>query len=151
MTDSVRSAIVIAALCLTSGCYGYNPVTTSSPAPGTYVAATLNDDTSEQLARSLGPSAFVVRGRVLASDEQGLLVSVSSVETKRGLLLPWQGEAVALPSDGIASLDVRRLAKGRSVLLVAVGAGGLVATTMAFSLIGGGTPLNPGGGRRNKQ
>jgi len=48
-------------------------------------------------------------------------------------------------------LDVRRLAKGRSLLLAGVGAGGLVATSLAFSLFGGGTQLGPGGGRPPKQ
>ena len=147
----MKPAILISAFCLTAGCYSYNPLTTPSPEPGAYVAVTLNDAGSDQLGRYLGPSIFVVRGRYLGPSTEGLLVSVTSVETKRGIGYPWEGETVTLPTDAIASLDVRRLAKGRSLLLAGVGAGGLVATTLAFSLLGGGSQLSPGGGRPPKQ
>ncbi|OLD38301.1 MAG: hypothetical protein AUI57_07495 [Candidatus Rokubacteria bacterium 13_1_40CM_2_68_8] len=148
----MKPAILIGVLCLTTACYSYNPLTTPSPDPGVYVSVTLNDAGSVDLARYLGPSIFLVRGRYLGpSDQGGLLVSVSSVETKRGDGYSWQGETVTLPTDAIASLDVRRLAKGRSLLLAGVGAGGLVATSLVFSLFGGGTQLGPGGGRPPKQ
>ncbi|HEX9347271.1 MAG TPA: hypothetical protein VF919_06825 [Gemmatimonadales bacterium] len=149
---SARSTVLAAVLCLTAGCYNYNPLTTPSPEPGSYLAVRLNDAGSDELARYLGPSVFVVRGRYLGpSDQGGLLVSVSSVETKRGVGYSWEGETVTLPTDAIASLDVRQLSKGRSLLLAGVGAGGLVATTLAFSLLGGGTALGPGSGRPSKQ
>lgn len=135
-----RAAIVIATACVTAACYDYNPLTTPSPEPGTYIAATLTDSGAEALARYLGPGVFVVRGRYLGDSDRGLLVSVSSVEMKRGDELTWAGETVALPHDNIASLQVRQLAKGRSALLLGVSVTGLVATTAAFtSLIGGGT------------
>jgi len=148
----MKPAILIGVFCLTTACYNYNPLTTPSPEPGTYLAVTLNDAGSDGLARYLGPSIFLVRGRYLGpSDPGGLLVSVSSVETKRGTGYSWQGETVTIPTDAIASLDVRRLSKGRSLLLAGVGAGGLVATTLAFSLLGGGTRLAPGDGRPPRQ
>lgn len=147
----MRALSLIGVLCLTAGCYNYNPLTTPSPEPGTYVAVTLTDPGSDNLARSLGPNAFIVRGRYLTDSDQGMLLSVSSVENKRGIPQPWEGETVAIPADAVASLDVRRFAKGRSFLLVGLGAGGLVATTLAFSLIGSGTQPNPGGGRPSKQ
>jgi hypothetical protein len=78
-------------------------------------------------------------------------VSVSSVETKRGIGYPWEGETVTLPSDAIASLDVRRLSKGRSLLLAGMGAGGLIATTALFVLRGGATSLTGVGGQPPKQ
>jgi hypothetical protein len=137
----MRTTILIGMLCLTAGCYNYNPLTTPSPEPGTYVAATLSDAGSDELARNLGPNVFLVRGRYLGpseGSEGGLLVSVSAVETKRGDELSWKGETVALPTDFVTSLEVRRLSKGRSLLLAGIGAGGLVATTVAFSLLGGG-------------
>jgi len=147
----MRAAIVIATACVTAACYDYNPLTTPSPEPGTYVAATLTDSGAEELARYLGPNVFVVRGRYLGDSDRGLLVSVSSVETKGGNELGWAGETVALPVNSIASLEVRRLAKGRSVLLAGVGVTGLVATTAAFELIGGGTPIGSNGRRPTKQ
>ncbi len=150
----MRTTILIGLLCLSAGCYNYNPLTTPSPEPGTYVAVSLNDAGSDELARYLGPSVFLVRGRYLGpseGSEGGLLVSVSAVETKRGDELSWKGETVALPTDFITSLEVRRLSKGRSLLLAGIGAGGLVATTVAFSLLGGGTAPGPGGGPPTKQ
>jgi hypothetical protein len=147
----MKTAILIGVLCFTAGCYNYNPLATPSPEPGTYLAVTLNDAGSDELARYLGPSIFVVRGRYLGPSDRGLLLSVTSVETKRGIGYPWEGETVTLPTDAIASLDVRRLSKGRSLLLASLGAGGVVATTLAFSLLGGGTSPNPGGGRPPKQ
>ena len=147
----MRTFSLIGALCLTAGCYNYNPLTTPSPEPGAYVAVTLTDPGSENMARSLGPNAFILRGRYLGDGDQGMLLSVSSVENKRGIPQPWEGETVTVPTDAVASLDVRRLAKGRSLLLVGLGAGGLVATTLAFSLVGSGTEPNPGGNRPPKQ
>lgn len=147
----MRTFGLIAGLFLTAGCYSYSPLTTPDPEPGTYLAVTLTDAGSDELARSLGPAAFIVRGRYLSSDERGMLISITSIETKQGFANPWAGETVAVPDHAVASLDVRRFAKGRSFLLAGVGAGGLVATTLAFSLLGGGTTPNPGGGRPPKQ
>ncbi len=147
----MKTAILIGVLCLTAGCYNYNALTTPSPEPGTYVAVTLTDSGSQELARYLGPNVFVVRGRYLGDSDRGLLLSVASVELKRGNELSWEGETVALPNGTIASLNVRRVAKGRSILLAGVGAGGLVAATLAFTLNGGGTPLGPGRPRPNPQ
>lgn len=147
----MRTFGLITLLYLTAGCYNYSPLTTPSPEPGTYLAVTLTDAGSDELARSLGPAAFIVRGRYMSTDERGMLISVTSVETKQGFANPWAGETVAVPDHSVASLDVRRFAKGRSFLLAGVGAGGLVATTIAFSLLGTGSSPNPGGGRPPKQ
>ena len=78
-------------------------------------------------------------------------MSVAEVETKRGDEVSWRGETITLPVDAIASLEVRRLDKGRSYLVAGVGAAGLIATTLAFSLTGSGTQPNPGSGRPPKQ
>lgn len=147
----MRASILMTAACLTAGCYNYAPLATPSPEVGSYLAVTLNAAGSDELARYVGPNVFVVRGRYLGDNGGALLVSVSSVETKRGDEVSWKGETITLPTDDIASLDVRHLAKGRSLLLAGVGAGGLVATTLAFVLIGGGTQLGPGRGPPPKQ
>ena len=142
----MRAYLLITAAYLTTACYNYQPLTTATPEPGTYMAAMLTDSGSQDLARYLGPNVSVVRGRYLGESDRGLLVSVSSVEMKQGDEHPWAGETVTLPANEIADLQVRRLAKGRSVLLVGVGVTGLVATTAAFALTGSGTLPGPGKG-----
>jgi hypothetical protein len=146
---SVRAAIVMAA-CVTAGCYNYAPLASVDPAPGTSLAVTLSDAGSETLMRSLGPEAFVVRGRYLGTDERGLLLSVTSVERRRGWVEPWSGETVALPNDVIASTEVRRLAKGRSLLLAGAGVVGVVAVG-SMALTGGGTDLGVANGPPGKK
>ena len=144
-------SVVAASLCVVAGCYDYHPLTTPSPTEGSYVAATLTDAGSADLARYLGPDVFVVRGRYLATGDAGVVVSVASVELKRGNTVPWAGETIVLPRGAVASLDVRRLAKGRTALLAGAGAGGLVFTTLAFSLLGSSGSIGAGGGHPGKQ
>ena len=133
-------------LCLTAGCYNYHPLATTSPEPGSYVAATLTDQGSTDLARYLGPNVFVVRGRYVGDGEAGILVSVSAVELKRGDDVSWAGETITLPPDAVASLEVRHLAKGRTLLLASAGAGSLVVTTLAMSLLANSTAVQSGNG-----
>jgi hypothetical protein len=127
------------AAAVTAGCYNYDPLITASPEPGTYLSLSLTDAGSQELARSLGPNVFIVRGRYLQHGDRGLLVSVTSVELKVGNEVSWAGETVALPDSAISAIEVRQLAKGRSALLLGAGVAGLVATTAAFSYVGGGT------------
>jgi len=103
------------------------------------VAVTLTDAGAMELGPYLGSDAFIVRGRYASADERGLVLSVVQVETKSGDWHPWSGETVTLPVAAVASLEARRLAKGRTVLLASVGVAGLAATTLAFALTGSGS------------
>ena len=124
---------------VTVGCYNYDPVTPAKPAEGRYVALTLTDAGSRELAGYLGFGAYVVRGRYLGEKEGGLLVSVNSVELVGGQEVSWAGEAVTVGPGAIASVDERRFAATKSVLLVGAGVTALLATTAAFTLTGSGT------------
>jgi hypothetical protein len=136
----MRTSMLIAAAWLTGACYNYSPLALPSPEPGAYLAVTLTDAGAVDLARYLGPNVFVVRGRYVGDAGQGgVLMSVSSVELVRGDQVDWKGERVTLPESAIASVQVRQLSKRRSALLVGVGLTGLVATTAAFTLNGGGS------------
>ena len=111
------------------------------------VAVTLTDAGTLELGPYLGPDAFIVRGRYVRADEQGLVLSVVQVETKGGDWHPWAGETVTLPLADVASLEARRLAKGRTVLLAGIGVASLAATTLVFTLTGSGSS-DPGSGSR---
>jgi hypothetical protein len=141
---TVRAAVALAS-CLTGGCYTYHPLTTPESAAGTPVAVTLTDAGALELGPYLGSDAFIVRGRFLGTDERGVMLAVTQVETKGGEWYPWAGESVLVPAALISSFETRRLAKGRTLLLAGVGVAGLAATTAAFVLSGTGTPPGAGG------
>src|SRR5437773_11838526 len=113
----MRVSVLIAAAYLTSACYNFRPLETPSPDAGAYVAATLSDSGSVELARYLGPDVFVVRGRYLGSgaDERGLAVSVAEVETKRGDEVSWRGETITLPVDAIARWRCAASTRGAAI------------------------------------
>ena len=146
VSTAMRAPWLLVATCLTAGCYTYAPLTTPTPAPGAFLAATLTDSGSTAMARYLGPDVMRVRGRYLSSDDSGLQLSVTAVELKRGDEIFWKGESVVVPAPCIASLEVRQLAKGKSYLLAGASAAGLVITTGLFTLTGRGS-ASPGGGR----
>src|SRR5690242_21092123 len=64
-TMLVRAGPVIAAACLTIGCYNYLPVGRSHLAPATDLAITLTETGSVELERYLGRDVHVVRGHYL--------------------------------------------------------------------------------------
>jgi hypothetical protein len=142
--------ITAASIVLAGGCYNYQPVAViPAPQPGTYLQATLTDSGARALASYVGPEARAVRGRSLGSDETGLRLSVTAVETNRGDELAWQGETVTVPFSFIARTETRRLAKGRTALLVGIGVGGLIGIATGFSLIGSADSPGQGGGPPN--
>src|SRR2546429_5250559 len=74
----LRAALPIVTGLLLVGCYNYLPLRRSSLVPSSYLAVTLTESGSEELARYLGPNPFVVRGRYLSATERGLGTSVET-------------------------------------------------------------------------
>ena len=141
-------AVVAAVMVAVGGCYNYQPASLApTPAPGTYVVATLSDSGSIALIRYLGPEAQQVGGQWLRSDKDSLRLSVTKIVTMRGDELTWQGETVTLPVPFITALQTRRFAKGRTAMLVGIGVAAVIGSAAAFSLLGNGGTVNPGGGR----
>src|SRR2546425_7036050 len=133
----MRERIAVAFTPLLVGCHSFVPLTTATPLPGTYVAATLTEAGSAQVSGHLGPDAGVVRGRLLDDGQEGMTLSVQSVGLRRREELGWRGEAGTLPHASVARIDTRRFAKGRSLLLLAGGGTALVAPTAKSSRLRG--------------
>ena len=133
-------ATLLTALCLSAGCYSYSPLPTTDPDPGTSIEVTLTDAGSRDLTRALGPDVLLVRGRYQGDDEGGLRLAVTAVETKVGNINSWANEIVSIPTTAIASVEIRRLAAGRSLLLAGVGVAGIAAVTAMFAVAGSGSP-----------
>jgi len=140
----VRAVTSFGAAALLAGCYNYEPLVRTHLAPSAYLAVTLSDAGSVQLAPYVGPLVAVVRGRFLSTTERGLALSVESVEDRRGQTFEWKGETVVVPGEFVRSLEERHAAKGKTVLLASASLVGFFAAYAAFGPGAGGT--TPGGG-----
>jgi hypothetical protein len=133
-----RGLLLVGSCCWWAACYNYLPLATPSPEPDTFVAVTLTDAGSEELADALGPGVAVVRGRLLTATEGDLSLSVAGVETHRGDVLAWRGENVLLPRAFVAAVGERRVSATRTALLAGASVLGLVVTYQAVGSSGGG-------------
>jgi len=141
-----RAALLLAAASLQAGCYNYLPLRRSSLEPSSYLAVTLTESGSEELARYLGPNALVVRGRYLAATDRGLALAVEAVESRRGDIARWAGETVVVPGEFVRGVEQRRVSRSKVVLLTGVAVAGFVVAYQAFGPAAGGGPSGGGGG-----
>jgi hypothetical protein len=129
-----------------AGCYYYRPLDVANPATGTYLSATLNDVGTDDLASTIGPDVRSVRGRVLTSDSVRLTFSVAAVSMHHGESITWKGETVTLNRGYLAGLEERRLARGRTILMIGATVLGVVTTYKVGQGIGLIPTTVPGGG-----
>jgi hypothetical protein len=141
----VRSGILVVAAGLLAGCYNYESLGRSHLVPSTYLAVTLTESGSEELARYVGPGVLVVRGRFLSASDRGLAISVSAVETRRGNIVEWAGETVVVPGEFVREVEQRHSAVGKTVLLAGASLAGFIVAYAAFGPASGGGPAPTGG------
>jgi hypothetical protein len=140
-----RALFLTVAVLVQTGCYNYEPLRRSGLVPSTYLAVTLTESGSEELAPYLGASALVVRGRYLAATERGLAMSVQSVESRRGDILQWAGETVVVPGEFVRDVEQRTVSRSKVALLAGAAVAGFVVAYQAFGPASGGG-LSAGGG-----
>jgi len=142
---AVRRVLFVAAGLLQVGCYNYLPLRRSSLVPSSYLAVTLTESGSEELAPYLGPNALVVRGRYLAATDRGLALAVDAVESRRGDIARWAGETVVVPGEFVRAVQQRQVSRSKVVLLTGAAVAGFVVAYQAFGPASGGG-LGGGGG-----
>lgn len=120
-----------AVLLIANACYTAVPLTTDNPAPGTELIVTLTDTGGAQMASVLGPKTSGLSGRFLGQSSDSLFLGVSSVMQQSGNEVFWEGERVAVPRSGIATLRERKLSTLKSAGMV----GALVAIIVGISAI----------------
>jgi hypothetical protein len=136
-----RASLLLAAAFVAAGCYNYAALRRTGVAPETYVAVTLTESGSDELARYLGPDVLVVRGRYLGATADGLSLSVEAVESRQGDIARWAGETVVVPAAFVRRLDERHAATSKTALLAGAAVAGLVVGYRAFGpAASGGAP-----------
>lgn len=141
-----RGVVAMLLVATTSGCFNYEVVGRSQLVPSSYLAVTLNDVGTDTLTRYLGPDVRVVRGRFMRpGDAGGVVLSVSSVENRRGSIFPWQGETVVMSGEFVRGVEERHPARAKSALLALASIAGFVVTYAAFGPGASGTTPSGGG------
>lgn len=148
LTLTLAASVVVAS---TAACYTSSSLL-GPPAPGTNVAATLNDRGRSALGDSVGTNVDEIEGRVVARTDTSMVLALARVRAFSGEVTRWTGEQVTLRMSSLRSLSEHRLARGPTIGL-AVGVTALVvALILGRSLSGGGsgttneTPPSPPAG-----
>jgi hypothetical protein len=110
------------------------------------VAAQLTDAGSVEMASQIGPGIVTVRGEVVESDSEALLLALSSVVGRNEQEVFWKGEQVRIPLSTVRQVEQRRFALGKSVLFAGAVVGGLFVAVKAFEGSAGGGGGGGGGG-----
>lgn len=131
------------ALCLLCACYESIPISLGNVAPGMKLRVSLTDAGGDSLARYLGPGVERVDGKLIQKSDSTVSLSVSEISMRSGQDQYWKGEAVVLPRYSVATVQQRRIAKTRSILL----GGALIAALSTLRLTGaiGGSNSNTHG------
>jgi len=142
----VRAAVLSAATSINVGCYTFAPVESSTVSPnnGATMRVHVTDAGGAALAPLVGPYAGALDGQITDRNDSALVMSVTQLTRRNGVEESWKGERVTIPRAGIASLQQKRFARGRTALFV----GGLVAAAaiLAVSLSGAGAEGGRGTG-----
>jgi hypothetical protein len=141
----MRLPSFVAAVALLSACHSYRPLPVTAPATGLKVRALLTDSGTRALAQYVGPDVSAIEGRVADGGDDGLTLSVGSVETRDGTEHYWKGERVLVPRNLIALLQEERVSPERSSLLGGALAVGAFVAYKAFGIGNNGGGSQKGG------
>jgi hypothetical protein len=102
---------------LATACYSYAPVAEPVPRQSDDVRVHLTPSGAGDLAREIGPRMAAVDGRVVeVRPDSSLTLAVSLLRSVSGEQVAWQGDAaLVIPRSAIASVERRRLARGRTI------------------------------------
>jgi len=118
--------------------------------PGSKIRISLTDAGADSLARYLGPGVATIDGKLIATTDSGVSLSVSQVAMRSGQDQFWKGETVVIPRYSLSTVQARRINKPKSLLLGGV----LIAALATLKLAGvgggnsGGSNNGGGGGTR---
>lgn len=136
-----RVALVTAAILsgsFATGCYVYEPVTSSMVAPGKTIAVDLNDLGRLNLASLIGPEVKRVSGVLVSQSNSEYVIRVSQLTFFNGKESEWSGEAITVRNDYVSTLYQEKLSGSRTALAVAGGVGAAGALLAARNLIANG-------------
>jgi hypothetical protein len=142
MRRRLATSALLVASGTTAGCFHYVPVETAPP-QGTPVAVHLSRPIPVDLGEIALNNVVQVRGEIVRSDPDFLLLSAFAVQSALDRELLASGQTVSIPADAVARLEQKRISTVRTALatVALLGAGYLVQ--LGLRNIGGGDGGEP--------
>ncbi len=145
-TSRTRQRLCAASLLLAwlpVGCYGYAPLTRPSAPPAAALRVRLQTPADYRLTSVTVNDVGTVEGELVNMDDSTVVLSATRVVARSGFEHLGEHATLQVPRANIVSLEVRRLARGRTALFV----GGLVAVAgITSAAFGGGGLFGTGSG-----
>ena len=125
-------------LLLSGACYTAVPIESGAPPQGTRVYIELTDAGTVSMASQVGPSIQELFGDVVATTDRDVVIGLRAVTNRRQIESLWSGERVTVPRADIARVRARKLSTKRSAVFAGILTAGLLLTSRAVGLVGGG-------------
>jgi hypothetical protein len=140
----VRYSVALFPLLL-GGCFSYVALGTPMPRRGTDVVARLSAPLAVPLQDVTVREVYVATGKVTYADDDSLVLAVERFRSEAGTDYPGLGTSITVRRNQIAELQERRIAAGKTVLLLGAGAAALVAIVYSVGpLLGSSSGAPPG-------
>lgn len=121
----------------TAGCYNTVPVGDATPVPGKEVVVLLTDAGTKQLSGPLGQATTQIRGRYIDSSPDTLHLGMIATTLTDGEEHLWNGEAVGIPRQYIATLGQKEISQGKTAGVSVLALLAAAAIKIGFSGITG--------------
>jgi len=128
-----RLAPLVGSLAL-GGCYTYAVAAPAALPTGAQVRVALTDAGAAGLAPTVGSAVSGVEGAIVRQRGDTLVVRASRLLTSAGVDVAWTGPDLGVPAPWRSAVERKRIAAGRTSLLVA---GGIAVSAGAIALIRG--------------
>ena len=142
-----RAGSLLLLLPFCTACYTYAPVELSSVTPGTMVRARIAADQIERVEPLVGRSTRVLDGVLVDAGTDTLLIEVpAATRTTTGGGIQVLNQRLSIPRSGVTEVELKRLSRGRTFGVVALGAAALGYIIVDALNIGPGKENPPQGG-----
>ena len=114
-----------------TACYEYRDVRLSDVRPNADVHIVLSTEASTSLARTIGPNASSIDGRVLSVGDRTMRVAATQIARVVGPEEFLRFEPIDVPAAGALSISIRSFDRPRTILAV----GGILAAAIAAHVV----------------
>jgi hypothetical protein len=143
--NRARSLLLLLPFC--TACYTYAPVELSNVTPGTMVRARIAADQVARVEPLVGRSTRVLDGVLVDAGTDTLLIEVpAATRTTTGGGIQVLNQRLSIPRTGVTEVELKRLSRGRTIGLIAVGTAALGYIIIDALNIGPGKEGLPGDG-----